>query len=78
MSSQSADFALIILIAECLLYCTLASRKLFWDTSLTQKFIILDYYHGGIIEVGVFAAEDVAERIADEMGVTNHQVGTVM
>lgn len=36
------------------------------------------FNHCSIIEVGVFAAEDVAEGIADKVGVTNHQVGTMM
>lgn len=36
------------------------------------QFIILDFYHYGVIEVGAFAAKDVAERIADEVSITNH------
>ena len=39
---------------------------------------MLDSNDCGIIEVGVFATEDVTERIADEVGVANHQVGTMM
>ena len=46
--------------------------------SLVQKFIILDFNHGGVVEVGVFATEEVAERVAYKVGVANHQVGTVM
>ena len=41
-------------------------------------FIISYFYNGGIIEVGVLAIEDVAKRIANEMGVANHQVSAVM
>ena len=39
---------------------------------------ISDFYHGGVIEVGVFTAEYIAERIADEVSVTNHHVGGMM
>lgn len=33
---------------------------------------------GGVVEGGVFAGEDVSERVADEMGVAYHQVGLMM
>lgn len=36
------------------------------------QFIILDFYYYGVIEVGMFAAKDVAERITDEVSITNH------
>lgn len=36
------------------------------------------FNYRGIIEVDVFAAEDMAEGIADEVCVTNHKVGAVM
>ena len=39
------------------------------------KSIVSDLYHSGIVEVGVFTAEYIAEWIADEVSVTNHQVG---
>lgn len=48
------------------------------DKSPVLKLIISYFYHGGIIEVGVFAAEDVAGRIADKVGVANLEVGAVM
>ena len=34
--------------------------------------IILDFYDCGIIEVGVLTTEDIAEGIADEMGIADH------
>lgn len=37
-----------------------------------------DFYHSGIVESRVFAAEDVTEGIADEVGGTNHHVGGMM
>ena len=37
-----------------------------------------DFYYCGIIESGVFAAKDVAEGIADEVGVADCQVGDMM
>lgn len=37
-----------------------------------------DFYYGGIVEFGVFTAEDVTEGIADEAGVATHQVGGMM
>lgn len=40
--------------------------------------IILYFNCCGVIEVGIFATEDVAEGIADEVGIANHQVGTMM
>ncbi len=39
---------------------------------------ISDFYQGGIFEVGVFTAEYIAEGIADEVSVANHQVGTML
>lgn len=33
---------------------------------------------GGLVEGGVFASEDVAERVADEVCVAYHQVGLMM
>ena len=36
---------------------------------------MLDFYNCGVVEGGVFAAEDVAEGIADEVGVADCQVG---
>ena len=39
------------------------------------KNIVSDFYYGRIIEVSVFAAEEIVEGIADEMGVANHHVG---
>lgn len=42
------------------------------------KSIVSDFYQGGIVESRVFAAEDVAEGIADEMSVANHHVGGMM
>lgn len=61
-----------------MLYYTLVYNLLWFGISKVLKFIILDLYHGGIIEVGVFAAEDVAGRIADKVGVANLEVGAVM
>ena len=46
--------------------------------SITLSTIKLYFNDCGIIEVGIFATEDVAERIADKEGVANHQIGTVM
>ena len=44
-----------------------------------EKTINKSYFnHSGIIEVGVFATEEVAERVADKVGVANQQVGMVM
>ena len=40
--------------------------------------IILDFYDCGIIEVGVLDTEDIHQRIADEVGIANHQVSVVM
>lgn len=40
--------------------------------------IVSDFYYGGIVEVGVFSAEYVAEGIADKVGIANHQVGRMM
>ena len=37
-----------------------------------------DFYYGGVVEGGVFAAEEVAEGIADEAGVADCQVGEMM
>ena len=37
-----------------------------------------DFDDGGVVEGGVFAGEDVAERVADEVGVAYHQVGLMM
>lgn len=37
-----------------------------------------DFDDGGLVESGVFAGEDVAERVADEMGIAYHQVGLMM
>lgn len=45
---------------------------------ITLSTIKLYFNHSGIIEVGVFATEEVAERVTDKVGVGNHQVGTVM
>lgn len=42
------------------------------------KSIVSDLYHSGIVESRVFAAEDVAEGIAYEVSVANHQVGTMV
>ena len=42
------------------------------------EFIILDFNYCGIIEVGVFTTEDIAEGIADKVGIANHQVSVVM
>lgn len=36
------------------------------------------FYHSGIVESRVFAAEDVTEGIADEVSVGNHHVGGMM
>ncbi len=46
--------------------------------SITLSTIKLYFNDCGIIEVGIFATEDVAEGIADKVGVANHQIGTVM
>ena len=46
--------------------------------SITLSTIKLYFNDCGIIEVGIFAAEDIAKWIADEVGITNHQVGTMM
>ena len=35
---------------------------------------ISDFYHGRVIEVGVFAAEDVAEWITDKASFTAFQI----
>lgn len=40
--------------------------------------IVSGFYYGGIVEVGVFAAEYVAEGIAYEVSIANHQVGGMM
>ena len=45
---------------------------------LAQKFIILYFNHSGIVEGSIFATEDVAERIADKVGIANHQVSAMM
>jgi len=37
-----------------------------------------DFDDGGVVEGGVFASEDVAERVADEVCVAYHQVGLMM
>lgn len=42
------------------------------------KSIVSGFYYGGIVEVGVFAAEYVAEGIADKVGIANHQVGRMI
>lgn len=36
--------------------------------------LVSDCYYSRVIEVGVFAAEDVAEGIADKVGIANLQV----
>lgn len=42
------------------------------------KSIVSDSYHSGIVESRVFAAEEIAEGIADEVGVASHLVGGMM
>lgn len=37
-----------------------------------------DFDKSGIVEGGVFTGEDVAERVADKMGVAYNQVGMMM
>lgn len=39
---------------------------------------LADFDDGGVVEGGVFVGEDVAERVADEMGVAYHKVGLMM
>ena len=43
-----------------------------------EQFNISDFCQGGIVEVGVFTAEDISEWIADEVSVANHHVGGMM
>lgn len=45
---------------------------------INKKSNILDFYQSGVVEAGVFATEDVAKGIANEMSVANHQVGTMV
>ena len=42
------------------------------------KSIVSDFYHSGIVETRVFNAEYIAEGIAYEVSVANHQVGTMV
>ncbi len=42
------------------------------------KSIVSDLYHSGIVETRVFTAEYIAEGIAYEVSVANHQVGTMV
>ena len=42
------------------------------------KSIVSDFYHSGIVETRVFTAEYIAEGIAYEVSVANHQVGTMV
>lgn len=49
----------------------------YWDgNSLRLKSIISYFNDGGIVEVGVFATEDVADWIANEVSIANRQVCT--
>lgn len=52
----------------------------FFNPRLYKKkgIYILDFYYGRVVEVRVFAAEDVAEGIAYEVSIANHQVGGMM
>lgn len=45
---------------------------------IMPKSIVSDFYYGRVIEVGVFTAEYIAEGIAYEVSVANHQVGTMV
>lgn len=40
--------------------------------------IVSDFYYGGVVEVGIFTAEYIAEGIADEVSIANNQLGGMM
>ena len=62
-------FTNVIFYVELQMVCF---RRKYYSISNRFRLIISDYYHSGVIEVGVFATEDVAQRIADEVGIANH------
>ena len=37
-----------------------------------------DFYHGGVVEGGIFVTEEIAEGVADKVGVADRQVGEMM
>ena len=49
-----------------------------FETKIARKSNISNFYYGGVVEGGVLAAEEVAEGIADEAGVTDCQVGEMI
>lgn len=71
-------FLLGLSLSKNLLCHTFATNQSYCGIIIRLKSIISYFNDGGVIEAGVFTTEHIAEWIADELCIANHQVGAMM